>query len=173
MIHVIGMMKIINGKSTTINYSMEKQLAQVQDFNDLFGIKYKDSPELCSEKQMNARISYLEEEIAELKVAFANNDLVEVADALVDIQYFLAGAVLENGLQHVFVDLFDTVQEANMDKVPSTYEQALETSNDYLSKGIGTHIEELNGKFLVLRDGDNKVLKRKGWVAPKFDDILS
>ena len=40
----------------------------------------------------------LQEEVQELADAIAADDLVEVADALGDIQYVLSGAVLEFGM---------------------------------------------------------------------------
>ena len=40
----------------------------------------------------------LQEELNEMKAAIEQNDLVEIADALADIQYVLAGAVHEFGL---------------------------------------------------------------------------
>ena len=40
----------------------------------------------------------LQEELNELKQAIDDNDLVEIADALCDIQYVLSGAILEFGL---------------------------------------------------------------------------
>ena len=43
----------------------------------------------------------LQEELNELKEAIAQNDLVEVADALADLQYVLSGAVHEFGMSSV------------------------------------------------------------------------
>ncbi len=42
-----------------------------------------------------------QEELNELKEAIAQNDLVEVADALADLQYVLSGAVHEFGMSSV------------------------------------------------------------------------
>ena len=53
------------------------------------------------------RVNLLREELKELEAAIADNDLVEVADALADLQYVLSGAVLEFGLGAKFRTLFD------------------------------------------------------------------
>ena len=62
-----------------------------------------------------------------MKEAIEQNDLVEVADALADIQYVLAGAVHEFGLGEKFADLFDEVQRSNMSKACKTREEAERT----------------------------------------------
>ena len=61
------------------------------------------------------RLSLIEEELKELKVAIESNDLIEVADALTDILYVTYGA------GHAFgIDLdkcFNEVQNSNMSKL--------------------------------------------------------
>ena len=65
---------------------------------------------------MYPRAASKEEEVAELAAAIKQNDIVEIADALADIQYVLAGAVHEFGLGSSFANLFDEVQRSNMSK---------------------------------------------------------
>ena len=46
-------------------------------------------------KKVRTESFLLPEELNELKQAIEDNDLVEIADALCDLQYVLSGAVLE------------------------------------------------------------------------------
>ena len=113
------------------------------------------------------------EELKELQEAIDNQDLVEVADALCDIQYVLSGAVLEFGLGDKFVDLFNEVQRSNMSKACSTYEEAEATVNHYAKKdGTEAEIMQDGDKFLVYRILDNKVLKSVGYSPADLNGIL-
>ena len=71
------------------------------------------------------------EELKELKEAIEENDLVEVIDALCDIQYVLSGAILEFGFAEKFKEMFDEVQRSNMSKVCKTEEEAVQTQKHY------------------------------------------
>ena len=74
-------------------------------------------PAIPSVDRCQLRVSLLEEEVQELADAIKDNDLVEVADALADIQYVLSGAVHEFGMGHIFQTLFDEVQRS-IDSIP-------------------------------------------------------
>jgi predicted HAD superfamily Cof-like phosphohydrolase len=134
-------------------------LNQVADFHRTFKAPILDSPQIPSADRCKLRVSLIAEELKELQEAIENNDLVEVADALCDIQYVLSGAVLEFGLGEKFVNLFNEVQRSNMSKACSTHEEAEATVKYYFDKD-GTEAEILpdGDKFLVYRIADNKVL---------------
>ena len=109
----------------------------------------------------------------ELQEAIENNDLVEVADALCDIQYVLSGAVLEFGLGDKFKELFDEVQRSNMSKACKTNNEAESTVQHYIDKdGTESHIKEEDGKFLVYRNGDKKTLKSINYSPANLEKIL-
>ena len=78
-------------------------LNQVAKFHTTFKHPILSAPQIPSTTRCNLRVSLLQEELNELKEAILTNDLVEVADALCDIQYVLSGAVLEFGLGDKFV----------------------------------------------------------------------
>ena len=84
-------------------------------FMKTFGQEVKNKPSLSIEKINQLRISLIQEELDELKEAMANNDLLEVADALTDLLYVTYGA------GHAFgIDLdkcFNEVQNSNMSKL--------------------------------------------------------
>jgi predicted HAD superfamily Cof-like phosphohydrolase len=78
-------------------YKEPNTLESVAQFHTLFRCPVLTSPTLPAADRSKLRVSLLKEEVQELKDAIAQNDLVEVADALADIQYVLSGAILEFG----------------------------------------------------------------------------
>jgi predicted HAD superfamily Cof-like phosphohydrolase len=117
-------------------------------------------PTIPSQERCALRISLLEEELEELKDAINDNDIVEIADALADLQYVLSGAVLEFGLGSKFKALFDEVQRSNMSKACATKSEAIQTQEHYLAeKNTNSVIKPQDGLFLVYRKADGKVLK--------------
>ena len=148
-------------------------LNQVAAFHATFKAPILDIPQIPDAKRANLRYDLLAEELREFKEAIANNDLVEAADALCDIQYVLAGAVLEFGLGEKFVELFNEVQRSNMSKACVDLTEAEATVAFYAQKdGTIAHIEEDNGRFLVFRTTDHKVLKSINYSAADLKSII-
>lgn len=147
---------------------MEKidSLNQVAEFHKTFKAPILDSPQIPSTQRCELRVNLLQEELNELSQAIKDGDIVEVADALCDIQYVLSGAVLEFGLGDKFVELFNEVQRSNMSKACSSVEEALATISHYKKKdGTEGYYKEVNGKYIVYRNGDDKVLKSINYSA--------
>ncbi len=141
-------------------YTEPQALNDVAKFHNLFGAPVLSEPQIPSPERCDLRVSLLQEELDELKQAIADQDLVEIADALADLQYVLAGAVHEFGLSDRFADIFAEVQRSNMSKACATMEEAEATVEHYKSyKGEEAYIVEKNGEYLVHRKGDDKVLK--------------
>ena len=149
-----------------------KTLSAVAEFHKTFQHPVLDTPQIPDEKRCTLRISLLAEELNELKEAVEDKDLVEIADALCDIQYVLSGAVLEFGLKDKFKDLFDEVQRSNMSKACKTREEAERTQTHYQKQGVESRIEEIDGKFLVFRIPDNKTLKSVDYSPADLASIL-
>jgi predicted HAD superfamily Cof-like phosphohydrolase len=148
-------------------------LNQVAEFHRTFKAPVLETPQIPSADRCKLRVSLIAEELRELQEAIDNQDLVEVADALCDIQYVLSGAVLEFGLGEKFVDLFNEVQRSNMSKACSTYEEAEATVNHYAKKdGTEAEIVQDGDKFLVYRTTDNKVLKSVKYSPADLKGIL-
>ncbi|MGO3307327.1 MAG: hypothetical protein ACTILG_11760, partial [Sphingobacterium sp.] len=74
-----------------------KTLSSVAEFHKTFQHPILDKPTIPSESRCELRVALIAEELKELEEAIANKDMVEIADALCDIQYVLSGAVLEFG----------------------------------------------------------------------------
>ena len=86
-------------------------------FMKTFGQEVKTKPELSNDKINDLRISLINEELEELKKAIEDNDILEVADALTDIQYVAYGAGHAFGIN--LDKCFNEVQESNMSKLDS------------------------------------------------------
>jgi predicted HAD superfamily Cof-like phosphohydrolase len=147
-------------------------LNDVAQFHRTFNHPILDKPQMPSKERAALRVSLLQEELNELKEAIANNDLVEVADALCDLQYVLAGAVLEFGLGEAFADLFAEVQRSNMSKVCHTEEEAQATVAHFDAKGQEAYYEAKDDFFLVFRKSDNKTLKSINYSEADLKAIL-
>jgi len=148
-------------------------LKSVAEFHNLFRAPIVDMPSIPSPDRCKLRVSLLEEEVGELKQAADDSDLVEIADALADIQYVLSGAVLEFGMGGIFKALFDDVQRSNMTKACATYEEAEETRAHYLkTKGNDSIIEKVDGLWLVYRKGDLKALKSIKYSPTNLSSIV-
>lgn len=153
---------------------MEKidSLNQVAEFHKTFNAPVLDTPQIPSKERCELRVSLLQEELDELKAAIAEQNIVEIADALCDLQYVLSGAVLEFGLGGKFVNLFNEVQRSNMSKACSNQKEADETIAFYKEKGEEAFLEISGNKINVHRKSDYKVLKNKYYSPADLKTIL-
>ena len=148
-------------------------LNQVAEFHKTFKHPILEQPAIPSKARCDLRVALLAEEVKELQDAIADNNLVEIADALCDIQYVLAGAILEFGLGDKFKALFDEVHRSNMSKACNTIEEANQTIAHYLQKdGSEAHFKEEEDKFLVFRTADNKTLKSINYSPADLKGLL-
>lgn len=153
---------------------MEKldSLNQVAEFHTTFKAPILDTPQIPSAERCQLRVALLQEELDELKQAIEDRNIIEIADALCDLQYVLSGAVLEFGLGEKFVSLFNEVQRSNMSKACNTEEQAKETATFYEEKGVDVFYEKSGEKYNVYRKEDHKVLKNKYYSPADLQTIL-
>lgn len=156
------------------NYKEPQALSDVAKFHTTFELPILEHPTIPDADRCKLRISLLQEELNELKEAISDNDLIEVADALCDIQYVLSGAILEFGLATKFKDLFDEVQRSNMSKTCKTFDIAEATQAHYMDKdGTASIIEKKDNEYIVYRKGDGKVLKSVEYSAADLKKILA
>ncbi len=99
---------------------------KVGTFMKTFGQEVKTKPSFSTDKINKLRLNLIEEELAELKEAMNNNDLLEVADALTDILYVTYGAGHAFGIN--LDKCFEEVQNSNMSKLD---ENGKPIYNDY------------------------------------------
>jgi predicted HAD superfamily Cof-like phosphohydrolase len=154
-------------------YEKIDALNQVAEFHRTFQHPVLEKPEIPDATRCKLRVNLLAEELKEFEEAIVDGDLTEIADALCDLQYVLSGAVLEFGLAGKFVELFNEVQRSNMSKACSSREEAEATVAHYAqTKGEACYIREMDGLFLVFREGDNKTMKSVGYSPADLNKIL-
>lgn len=147
-------------------------LESVAKFHTTFKQPILQEPAIPSEDRCNLRVELIQEELNELKDAIKNKDLVEIADALADLQYVLTGSILEFGLGSRFKALFDEVQRSNMSKACISEEEAQESVDNYASKEVSTFYEKSEDKWLIKRSSDDKVLKNINYSPANLRPIL-
>jgi len=148
-------------------------LSQVAEFHQTFKHPIVEQAAIPAKVRSKLRIDLIAEELKELQEAVDNDDLVEVADALCDLQYVLAGAVLEFGLGTKFKTLFDEVHRSNMSKACKTVEEAEQTIAYYKQKdNVDAYYKEIEGLYLVYRKGDDKTLKSINYSPANIKGLL-
>jgi len=126
---------------------MKKYTDAVHEFHTAFGLGINDAPVANIGEDRNLlRFNLMKEENEEYFEAAQNGDLVEVADALGDMLYILAGTIIEHGMQHKIAEVFDEIQRSNMSKLGE------------------------DGKPIYREDG--KVLKGPNYFKPNIQEIL-
>lgn len=148
-------------------------LNQVAEFHRTFKHPVLETPTIPSEKRCELRVELIAEELKELEAAIKDNDLVEIADALCDIQYVLSGAILEFGMADKFKSLFDEVQRSNMSKACKTEQEAIDTLAYYKKeRDTDCYYKEVEGKWLVYRKADDKTIKSIYYSPADLESIL-
>jgi predicted HAD superfamily Cof-like phosphohydrolase len=148
-------------------------LNQVAEFHKTFQHPILANPTIPDENRCKLRVALIAEELKELEVAILDKDIVEVADALCDLQYVLSGAILEFGLGEKFKALFDEVQRSNMSKACLTEEEAIKTVEFYKQKdGTECYYKKEDGKWLVYRKQDNKTIKSINYSPADLEQFL-
>lgn len=137
---------ITNGNAS-VNAKLST-LDRVQIFHDTYGLPVRQSPDISDHKTNQLRVNLLQEEVDELKEALEQGDIVEVLDALTDLQYVLDGAYLSFGVHHKKEDAFEEVQRSNMSKLGE------------------------DGKPIV-REEDGKILKGPNYFKPDLHQFFS
>ena len=90
---------------------------QVKEFHKLYEVPIRDTPGMPSMQRALLRVKLLNEELEELADAIATHDVVEILDALTDLQYILDGSYLEFGMQDLKQKAFDEVHKSNLSKL--------------------------------------------------------
>ena len=162
-----------NSRTMSKSYKEPAGLSDVSEFHDVFALPVLNIPTIPAADRCDLRVNLLQEELDELKEAIADKDIVEIADALADLQYVLSGAVIEFGLADRFKDLFDEVHRSNMSKPCQSLAEAEETQIHYMTtKDTESHIVERANKFFVYRNHDKKVLKSVNYSPANLEVIV-
>lgn len=119
----------------------------VGEFHRAFGVDYWSGPTVPTPERRGLRFSLLYEELKELHEAFETGNMVEILDALCDLQYVLDGTFLECGLQDFKDAAMREVHRSNMSKLGE------------------------DGKPILREDG--KVIKGPNYFAPYLHAVLN
>ena len=93
-------------------------LSNVAEFHTAFRIPNADEPHASlTRDEVLLRHRLMAEENDEYLEAAMNADVVEVADALGDQLYILAGTMMRHGMQDVIAKVFREIQASNMSKL--------------------------------------------------------
>lgn len=155
-------------------FSTPDSINSVAEFHNTFNHPVLDSPQIPSAERCKLRVDLIAEELDELRQAIAEGNIVEVADALADIQYVLAGAVLEFGLADRFNVLFDEVHRSNMSKSCLNEQEAKQTVEHYKQNHNTEAYYLQRGQYYnVYRNGDNKTLKNINYSPADLATIVN
>jgi predicted HAD superfamily Cof-like phosphohydrolase len=142
-------------------------------FHETFGHPILDEPTIPEESRKVLRVNLLTEEVKELQHALKSEDIVEVADALADIQYVLSGAIHEMGLGHKFNEIFEEVQRSNMSKMCKTIEEAEATIEHYGGSEVAHMVpSDATQGYVVYRTSDMKILKSINYSPADIKSII-
>ena len=126
---------------------LKEVLSNVAEFHTAFRIPNADAPHASlTREEALLRHRLMAEENDEYLEAAENGDVVEVADALGDQLYILAGTMMRHGMQDVIAQVFREIQESNMSKLGA------------------------NGEPILREDG--KVMKGPDYFRPNIAGIL-
>jgi predicted HAD superfamily Cof-like phosphohydrolase len=128
---------------------MTSHYQDVLDFHTKFEVPLASTTTLLEGEALEFRIKFLQEELDEFKKAHVENNLEDAIDALIDLQYVLAGTAQMMGISpEQWQEHWDVVQNANMSKVRA--QSASESKR-------GTSLD---------------VVKPFGWTAPNHTPII-
>ena len=149
---------------------------EVEEFNEVMGKSYQNrTTPTINPKDAQFVIDFIQEELDELKVAVKEKNIIEIFDALLDITYVgLGNGALVFGLKDKMLDGYAEVQASNMSKICNTIAEAEETVKvRSKQQGEPCHYEESNGKYVVYRTSDNKVMKSINYFRPDLGKFFT
>lgn len=151
-------------------------LALVTEFHLAFDHPVLDRPQIPNKQRQDLRYNLLKEELREFKMAVDQSDIISIMDAFADIQYVLAGAILEFGMGDVFPVIFAEIHRSNMSKACRSEEEALETKTKYEAANPTEgpcHYVERNGLWFVYRTNDMKTIKSINYSPADIEGVLN
>lgn len=151
-------------------------VSEVETFNNVMGKSYQNrTTPTINKADADFVVNFIQEELDELKEAIANNDIVEIFDALLDITYVgLGNGAAVFGLRDKFLDGYAEVQASNLSKICRTEDEAIETVKVRSEQqGEPCHYEQTEGGYVVYRSRDMKVMKSINYFAPNLEQFFT
>ena len=150
----------------------ESYLSQVKEFMLTSGQEVRKYPSFPTSQICQLRVDLLREETEELSEAIEKGSLIEVLDALIDLQYVLSGAIHSFGMTEIFDEGFEEVQASNMSKFVTSAEDTILSIKKY--KKLGVEVEAVKNQELIVivRAEDKKVLKGINFKEPRLAKLI-
>lgn len=117
---------------------------RVREFQETYQLNIGLNPHLPAQDERELRMRLLQEEFEEYLEGEANNDVVEIADALGDMLYIIYGTAVSYGIP--IDEIFSEIHDSNMSK--------------------------LGEDGLPIYREDGKVLKGPGYFPPRIEEII-
>ena len=149
---------------------MAKEIEQVLEFHKVFEHPIGDIAKALSIKRGLQRHSYMKEELQEFHDAVEAEDVVEQADACIDIIYFALGTLVELGLSDKYEALFANIQASNISKVCLSMESAIRTAEAHDQP---TTIKPIGSYWKVSDANTNKIVKSETYFKPNLKEIIN
>jgi predicted HAD superfamily Cof-like phosphohydrolase len=149
---------------------------EVEEFNEVMGKSWQNrTTPTIDPKDAEFVINFIQEELDELKVAVKEKNMVEIFDALLDIAYVgLGNGALVFGLKDKMLEGYAEVQASNMSKICQTLEEAEKTVKlRSEQQGEPCHYKEIQGKYVVYRSSDDKVMKSINYFRPDLTQFFT
>jgi NTP pyrophosphatase (non-canonical NTP hydrolase) len=119
--------------------------------------------------QLNLAISLVEEELQELKEAVANNDIEEIKDAVIDLDWVTRNVTFYSGILAEDLRIMSNkVEISNFSKFCTSEEEGMKTVDKYKKEGVLTILKKV-GKYFVVNRKDGKILKNINYL--KVEDL--
>ena len=128
----------------------------VHEFHETFGLVINEYPTLPSKEVLNLRVSLIDEEAEEFKLAAADGNMVEMADALGDLLYVVYGAAISLGID--LEPVLEEIHRSNMSKA--------HLDGSVSRRDDGKVIKAPTYSPACVLDE----LKKQGWVDPSWND---
>lgn len=133
-------------KEMTASHMVPHVPSNLREFTATFcPDQFRSTPGFPSAKVVRNRLRLIDEEVAELHRAINYQDIVQVADALGDIQYVVEGACLAFGIDS------DAIHRAIHD----------------------SNMRKRHADGMVHRDAGGKVIKPDTWTPPDLASVLA
>lgn len=174
-------MKIIYKKLANLSINLFKSkyvpfISEVEEFNEMMGKSYQNRTTPTIDKaDADFVINFIQEELDELKEAVADNDIVGIFDALLDITYVCTGnGAMVFGLKDKFMKGYAEVQASNLSKICMTEEDTIETVKvRSKQQNEPCHFEQIGEGYVVYRTRDNKVMKNIKYFSPNLKQFFT
>jgi predicted HAD superfamily Cof-like phosphohydrolase len=146
----------------------------VKEFHKTFNAPVIETPQIPSKERCDLRTTLLQEELDEIKDAIQKKNIIDIADGFGDLMVILCGSILEFGLDDKFDEIFFEIHRSNMSKACSSEEEAQKTLEHYKQKdGTTGYYKKLDNRYVVYRDGDNKILKSINYSPANLKGIIN